>query len=180
MNFKQLNQKGAENLLGYVMIKTAVITISDKGSQGKRIDKTGPEIENVLDKSKYNIEYYKIIPDEMEDIEKELCYVCDELKVNLVLTNGGTGFSSRDVTPEATLKVIEKNVPGVAEAMRTKSLEITPKAMLSRAVCGIRKKTLIINLPGSPKGAVENLQFILPALPHGIDILMGWDSECAK
>ncbi|MEY8000606.1 MogA/MoaB family molybdenum cofactor biosynthesis protein [Clostridium sp. Mt-5] len=162
------------------MIKTAVITISDKGSQGKRIDKTGPEIENVLDKSKYNIAYYKIIPDEMEDIEKELCYACDELKVNLVLTNGGTGFSSRDVTPEATLKVIEKNVPGVAEAMRTKSLEITPKAMLSRAVCGIRKKTLIINLPGSPKGAVENLQFILPALPHGIDILMGWDSECAK
>ncbi|CAB1248142.1 MogA/MoaB family molybdenum cofactor biosynthesis protein [Clostridium sp. MT-14] len=162
------------------MIETAVITISDKGSQGKRIDKTGPEIKNILDKSKYNIVYYKIIPDEIEDIESELCYVCDELKVNLVLTNGGTGFSPRDVTPEATLKVIEKNVPGVAEAMRMKSMEITPKAMLSRSVCGIRKSTLIVNLPGSPKGAAENLQFILPALPHGIDILMGWDSECGE
>lgn len=161
------------------MIETAVITISDKGSQGKRIDKTGPEIENTLDRSKYNIAYYSIIPDEVEKIEKELCYACDDLKVNLVLTNGGTGFSPRDVTPEATLKVIEKDVPGIAEAMRMKSMEITPKAMLSRAVCGIRKSTLIVNLPGSPKGAVENLRFILPALPHGIDILMGWDSECA-
>ncbi|HBC95755.1 MAG TPA: molybdenum cofactor biosynthesis protein [Clostridium sp.] len=162
------------------MIKTAVITISDRGSQGKRIDKTGPEIENILNKSKYEVVYYRIIPDEIEDIKRELCYVCDKLKVNLALTNGGTGFSNRDVTPEATLKVIEKNVPGIAEAMRMRSMEITPRAMLSRAVCGIRRNTLIVNLPGSPKGAVENLQFILPALPHGIDILMGWDSECAK
>lgn len=162
------------------MINTGIITISDKGSQGKREDKTGPAIENILDKSKYKIEYYKVIPDEVEEIKKQLCYICDDLKLNLILTNGGTGFSIRDVTPEATLEVIDKNVPGIAEAMRMKSLSITPKAMLSRAASGIRKKTLIVNLPGSPKGAVENLQFILPALPHGIDILMGWDSECAR
>jgi len=162
------------------MINTAVITISDKGSQGKREDKTGPAIENMLDKSQYKVEYYKVVPDEVEDIKKQLCYICDDLKLNLILTNGGTGFSMRDVTPEATLEVIDKNVPGIAEAMRMKSLSVTPKAMLSRAVSGIRKKTLIVNLPGSPKGAVENLQFILPALPHGIDILMGWDSECAR
>ncbi|QXE17829.1 MogA/MoaB family molybdenum cofactor biosynthesis protein [Clostridium sp. 001] len=162
------------------MINTAIITMSDKGSQGKREDKTGPAIENMLDKSQYKVEYYKVIPDEIEEIEKQLCYICDDLKLNLILTNGGTGFSVRDVTPEATLEVIDKNVPGIAEAMRMKSLSVTPKAMLSRAVSGIRKKTLIVNLPGSPKGAVENLQFILPALPHGIDILMGWDSECAR
>lgn len=162
------------------MIKTAIITMSDKGSQGKREDKTGPAIENMLDKSQYKVEYYKVIPDEIEEIKKQLCYICDDLKLNLILTNGGTGFSIRDVTPEATLEVIDKNVPGIAETMRMKSLSVTPKAMLSRAVSGIRKKTLIVNLPGSPKGAVENLQFILPALPHGIDILMGWDSECAR
>ncbi|ADK15564.1 MULTISPECIES: MogA/MoaB family molybdenum cofactor biosynthesis protein [Clostridium] len=162
------------------MINTAIITMSDKGSQGKREDKTGPAIENMLDKSQYKVEYYKVIPDEIEEIKKQLCYICDDLKLNLILTNGGTGFSVRDVTPEATLEVIDKNVPGIAEAMRMKSLSVTPKAMLSRAVSGIRKKTLIVNLPGSPKGAVENLQFILPALPHGIDILMGWDSECAR
>jgi molybdenum cofactor synthesis domain-containing protein len=162
------------------MINTAIITMSDKGSQGKREDKTGSAIENMLDKSQYKIEYYKVIPDEIEEIKKQLCYICDDLKLNLILTNGGTGFSVRDVTPEATLEVIDKNVPGIAETMRMKSLSVTPKAMLSRAVSGIRKKTLIVNLPGSPKGAVENLQFILPALPHGIDILMGWDSECAR
>ncbi|OAA84041.1 MogA/MoaB family molybdenum cofactor biosynthesis protein [Clostridium ljungdahlii] len=162
------------------MINTAIITMSDKGSQGKREDKTGPAIENMLDKSQYKVEYYKVIPDEIEEIKKQLCYICDDLKLNLILTNGGTGFSVRDVTPEATLEVIDKNVPGIAETMRMKSLSVTPKAMLSRAVSGIRKKTLIVNLPGSPKGAVENLQVILPALPHGIDILMGWDSECAR
>ena len=162
------------------MINTAIITMSDKGSQGKREDKTGSAIENMLDKSQYKIEYYKVIPDEIEEIKKQLCYICNDLKLNLILTNGGTGFSVRDVTPEATLEVIDKNVPGIAETMRMKSLSVTPKAMLSRAVSGIRKKTLIVNLPGSPKGAVENLQFILPALPHGIDILMGWDSECAR
>lgn len=162
------------------MIKVAILTMSDKGSKGERVDGTGAAIKNTLDENQYIVEYYKIIPDDIEKIKEELIYLCDELKLNLVLTNGGTGFSKRDVTPEATMKIIEKNVPGIAEAMRSESLKITPKAMLSRAVSGIRGETLIVNLPGSPKGAVENLQVILPALPHGIEILTGKASECAR
>ncbi|GFP76028.1 MogA/MoaB family molybdenum cofactor biosynthesis protein [Clostridium fungisolvens] len=162
------------------MIKTAILTISDKGSRNERVDTTGPAIKDLLDKDYYSIEYYKIIPDEIDIIKKELTYLCDEMKLNLILTNGGTGFSQRDVTPEATLQVIDKQVPGIAEAMRAASMKITPKAMLSRAVCGIRKYSLIVNLPGSPKGAVENLEVILPALPHGIQILTGQTSECAR
>lgn len=162
------------------MIKTAILTISDKGSRGERIDGTGPAIKKTIEDKGYSIEYYRIIPDEINIIIKELLYLCDELKVDLVLTNGGTGFSERDVTPEATLKVIEKLVPGIGEVMRMKSLQITPKAMLSRAISGIRNKTLIVNLPGSPKGAVENLQVIMPALPHGIEILKGEATECAR
>lgn len=162
------------------LIKTAILTISDKGSRGERVDGTGPALKSELEKNEFEISYYKIIPDEIEIIEKELIYLSDELKVDLVLTNGGTGFSQRDVTPEATLHVIEKNVPGIGEAMRMKSLAITPRGMLSRGIAGIRGKTLIINLPGSPKGAVENLQFILPAIPHGIAILLGTASECAR
>lgn len=162
------------------MIKTAVITMSDKGSRGEREDGTGFAIMDILKENEYSIDYYKIIPDDMELIEKELIYCADELSVNLVLTNGGTGFSERDVTPEVTQKVIEKYVPGIGEAMRMKSLEITPKAMLSRGIAGIRKRTLIVNLPGSPKAAVENLQAIMRALPHGIEILTGQASECAR
>ena len=162
------------------MINTAILTISDKGSRNERIDTTGPAIRDLLDKNYYSIEYYKIIPDELDIIKKELTYLCDEMKINLILTNGGTGFSQRDVTPEATLQVIDKQVPGIAEAMRAASMKITPKAMLSRAVSGIRKYSLIVNLPGSPKGAVENLEVILPALPHGIQILTGQASECAR
>lgn len=162
------------------MIKTAIITISDKGSRGERVDGTGPAIRREIEDKGYSIDYYQMIPDEMGEIEKELIYLCDELKVELVLTNGGTGFSNRDVTPEATKNVIEKYVPGIGEVMRMKSLEITPKAMLSRAIAGIRGQTLIVNLPGSPKAAVENLQYILPALPHGIEILTGKAGECAR
>lgn len=162
------------------MIKTAILTISDKGSKGEREDGTGPALKNELDKDVYCVEYYKIIPDDLDKIVEELIYLSDELKVNLILTNGGTGFSMRDVTPEATMKVIKKYVPGIGEAMRNESLKVTPKAMLSRAVSGIRNETLIVNLPGSPKGAVENLRVILPALPHGIDILTGKASECAR
>lgn len=162
------------------MIKTGILTISDKGSKGERIDGTGPAIKNNLDENIYKVEYYKIIPDEIEIICEELIYMCDELNLDLVLTNGGTGFSKRDVTPEATMKVIKRQTPGIPEAMRHMSLAITPKAMLSRATAGIRDNTLIINLPGSPKGAVENLNFILPALPHGIEILSGTGGECAR
>lgn len=162
------------------MIKVAILTISDKGSRGEREDGTGPAIKSLIENHEYKVEYYKVIPDEMEQIQKELIYICDELKIELALTNGGTGFSQRDVTPEATRNVIEKYVPGIGEVMRLRSLEITPKAMLSRAIAGIRKQTLIINLPGSPKGAVENLGFIMPALTHGIEILTGQASECAR
>lgn len=162
------------------MIKTAILTISDKGSRGERNDVTGPSIKKTLPESEYLVDYYKIIPDELNIIMEELIYLCDDLKIDLILTNGGTGFSKRDVTPEATQKVIEKYVPGIGETMRMKSLEITPKAMLSRAIAGIRRETLIINLPGSPKAAVENLQFVLPAIPHGIEILKGEASECAS
>lgn len=162
------------------MIRTGILTVSDKGSRGERIDETGKVIEDILKKENYAVEYYKIVPDEMEDIIREIKYMSDELKLELVITNGGTGFSKRDITPEATMKVIEKYVPGIGEAMRQKSLSITPKAMLSRGIAGIRKDTLIINLPGSPKAAAENLGVIMSALPHGIEILTGRGGECAR
>ena len=162
------------------MIRTGILTISDKGSRGERIDGTGPAIREALDRNIYVVDYYKMIPDEMDLICEELIYMCDELNLDLILTNGGTGFSKRDVTPEATMKVIKIQTPGIPEAMRQMSLAITPKAMLSRATAGIRDNTLIINLPGSPKGATENLNFVLPALPHGIEILSGAGGECGK
>lgn len=162
------------------MIRTGILTISDKGSRGERIDGTGPAIKELIEGKEYKVEYYKVIPDEIDLISEELIYLCDELNLDLILTNGGTGFSKRDVTPEATLKVIKKQAPGICEAMRQMSLKITPKAMLSRAIAGIRDNTLIINLPGSPRGAVENLEFVLPALPHGIEILNGTGGECAR
>jgi molybdopterin adenylyltransferase len=162
------------------MIWTGILTISDKGYRKERIDKTGPAIKEALDKDIYEVECYKVIPDEMDLICQELIRMCDEEKLDLILTNGGTGFAERDVTPEATLKVVHRQAPGIPEAMRQMSLQITPKAMLSRAVAGIRNRTLIINLPGSPRGAVENLSFVLPALPHGIEILKGTGGECAR
>jgi len=162
------------------MIKTAIITISDKGSKGEREDGTGSALKKLLEKEEYSIDYYKIIPDEVDIISDELIKLSDSEQVNLIITNGGTGFSKRDVTPEATKKVIEKYVPGIGEAMRSKSLLVTPKAVLSRGIAGIRKNTLIINLPGSPRGATENLEAVLPAIPHGIEILLGQASECAK
>lgn len=162
------------------MIKTAIVTISDKGSKGERKDETGKVLQDILEKEGYKVEEYKIIPDEINIISEELIKLCDEKKVNLIITNGGTGFSKRDVTPEATERVIEKHVPGFGEAMRASSLSITPKAILSRGIAGIRKDSLIINLPGSPKAAVENLQAVLGAIPHGIEILLGEVSECAR
>lgn len=162
------------------MLRAAVITISDKGSKGDRIDLTGPQTKEILVNNGYDVCYYNIIPDEKVVIKEELIKLCDNQSVELIITNGGTGFSERDVTPEATMEVIEKYVPGIGEAMRMKSMEITPKAMLSRSISGIRQKTLIVNLPGSPKGASENLEFVIPALQHGIEILIGKASECAR
>lgn len=162
------------------MIKVGVITVSDKGSKGEREDLTVLAIKEVLDNSEYKIEYYNIVPDEISIISDELLELSDNLKLDLIITNGGTGFSKRDVTPEATRKVIQKEVPGIPEAMRSQTLNITPKAMLSRGICGIRGLSLILNLPGSPKGARENLEVIMPALKHGIEILKGEAKECAR
>lgn len=161
------------------MFTYAIIICSDKGYKGERVDGCQVVIENQLLPGKYQLVSSVILPDEQVAIEVELRRLVDELKVDLVLTSGGTGFSIRDVTPEATKKVIEREVPGIAEAMRYYSLAITKKAMLSRAIAGISKQTLIINLPGSPKAVKESLAFILDALEHGLDILKGSASECA-
>lgn len=162
------------------MLKASILTISDKGFIGEREDITGKIIKEMLKKNGYQVSYYKIIPDDIDKIADELIKNSDELKVDLILTNGGTGFSKRDVTPEATKQVIQKEVPGISEAMRIKSMEVTPKAILSREISGIRNSTLIINLPGSPKGASENLHVVMPVLKHGIDILKGNAKECAR
>ncbi|WP_031517960.1 molybdopterin adenylyltransferase [Desulfofalx alkaliphila] len=162
------------------MIKVGVITLSDKGSRGEREDKSGQVIKEMMAQIGGELAYYRVIADDLELIKEQLLYCCDDLKLNLVLTTGGTGFSPRDNTPDATLAVIDKEAPGIAEAMRLESLRITPKAMLSRAVAGIRKSTLIINLPGSPKGVRECLAVVLPALPHGLEILSGAGGECGQ
>lgn len=159
-------------------VKVAILTISDKGYQGKREDRSGPALEEIVSYNQGEVTYFKILPDERELIKKELRTIADEGLADLILTTGGTGFSFRDVTPEATREVIEREAPGLAEAMRAESLKKTPTAMLSRALAGIRKKTLIINLPGSVKGAVENLEVVLPALKHGIEVLKGEGGEC--
>ncbi|HOR86517.1 MAG TPA: MogA/MoaB family molybdenum cofactor biosynthesis protein [Bacillota bacterium] len=157
-----------------------IITISDKGSIGARADASGPVIRDIIKQAGGRVEKYVIVPDEKQEIKEAIIDMSDSLRLNLILTTGGTGFSERDITPEATMEVVEKCVPGIPEAMRAKSLLITPKAMLSRAQAGIRKGSLIINLPGSPKGAEENLEAILPALKHGIEILTGRASECGE
>lgn len=162
------------------MYSVAIITLSDKGFKGEREDKSGPLIAKLLPKDKYEVSRYTMLPDEYDLLVKEYKHICDELKLDLILTTGGTGFSKRDITPEATLSIAEKNVPGIAEAMRAYSMNITKKAMLSRAVSVIRKDTLIINLPGSPKAIEEVLTYILDVLPHGLDILAGKASECAR
>jgi len=161
--------------------KVGIITLSDKGAAGQREDLSGPAIEELLlADGRYEIISKTIISDDREGIEKELIHMCDELKAELVLTTGGTGFSPRDNAPEATMAVATRNVPGIAEYMRVKSFEITPKGMLSRAVSVIRNNTLIINLPGSPKAVRENLSFIMPALDHGLAIMLGRDGECGS
>lgn len=155
------------------MYKVAVLTISDKCSQGKREDKSGKIVQEIIKQLPAEIVKYEIIPDEPEMIKRMLIDFCDTLKVDLVLTSGGTGFTPRDFTPEATREVIEKEVPGIPEAMRVECLKITKRAMLSRAISGIRGKTLIVNLPGSSQGAKESLEAILGGLAHGLDMIVG-------
>ena len=158
--------------------RTAVLTLSDKGYIGEREDKSGPLVCDLLPKEEYCVEKQMLLPDEQTLIETELVRLCDIEQMDLILTTGGTGFARRDCTPEATLNVATKNALGIADAMRYASLQITPKAMLSRGVSVIRNETLIINLPGSPKAVRENLLFLLPALGHGLGILKGTDGEC--
>jgi molybdopterin adenylyltransferase len=162
------------------MIKLGIITASDKGYAGERMDESGKLIANLLLEIGAEVVEYIVLPDEHDLISSHLKRMADESNIDLVLTTGGTGCSPRDITPEATLDVIDRQVPGIPEAMRAKSLQITPRAMLSRSVAGIRKQTLIINLPGSPKGVQECLEVILPVLPHAIQILKGQTGECAR
>ena len=154
-------------------LRAAVITLSDKGSRGEREDKSGPLIVKMLAAAGYKVEETLLLPDEAAALKAQLIRLADGRQVNLILTTGGTGFAPRDVTPEATIKVCEKLAPGIPEAMRAASMQITPKACLSRAAAGIRGTSLIINLPGSPKGACENLQAVLEPIEHGIYILQG-------
>lgn len=161
------------------MFKAAIITASDKGAQELREDLSGPCIKKILEEANYEVVSIDILPDDRNLIADKLIELSDR-KIPLILTTGGTGFAPRDNTPEATRDVIEKETPGISEAIRAESLKITPRAMLSRAVSGIRKQSLIINLPGSPKAVRECLDFILPTLEHGLNIMLSLDSECAR
>ena len=162
------------------MFKVVILTISDRGAKGEREDSSGPAIKEMIKDLPAEVVYYEIIPDEKEKIAEALKKSADRLKADLILTTGGTGLSPRDVTPDATLKVIEKEVPGFSEAMRAESLKKTPHAMISRAISGIRGSSLIVNLPGSPKSVRENLSVILPALPHALSKLKGDPEECGQ
>ena len=162
------------------MIKASVITISDKGFRGEREDTAGPLAVSMLKEAGYEVIAQTIVPDERPLIEAELRRHADELKANLILTSGGTGFSKRDVTPEATIAVCERLAPGIPEAMRAYCLNITTRAMLSRAQAGLYHDSLIVNLPGSPKAVRENLEPVLPALEHGLQMLLGTKNECAS
>ena len=165
---------------GTAQLRAAALVLSDKGSRGERADESGPLITQLLRDAGYCMEELKILPDEQNAIELELIDLADRRKMDLIVTSGGTGFSRRDVTPEATLAVAHRSAPGIAEAMRAESLRITGRAMLSRGVSVIRDGTLIINLPGSPKAVRECLEYILPHIRHGIEILRGEASECAS
>ena len=161
-------------------MRVAVITLSDSGYAGKRADLSGPAIQEMVEERGWTVVQTTLLPDRREMLERELRRLCDGGLADLILTTGGTGFSPNDVTPEATMAVVERPTPGIPEAMRYYSLQITPRAMLSRAAAGIRGRTLIVNLPGSPKAVRECLQAILPALDHGLDILKGTGGNCAQ
>ena len=160
-------------------MRIAVLTVSDRCAAGAAQDKSGPLITELTAKIAQTVDY-KIVPDDRAEIARMLCAFCDELHADVVFTTGGTGFSPRDVTPEATRDVIQKEAPGIPEAIRAESLKITPRAMLSRAIAGIREKTLIINLPGSPKAVKESLEVVLPVLGHALETLSGQTVSCGK
>ncbi len=159
----------------------AVITISDKGYRGERVDTSGPNLVEILKEKGFEVPYTSIVPDEAAQIKAELVKCADDLKIALVLTTGGTGFSPRDITPEATMEVVERPTPGIPEAMRAESMKITPKGCLSRSAAGIRGRTLIINLPGSKKASQENILAVIDPVAHGLDMLCSEGSaDCAK
>ena len=160
------------------MFSVAVLTLSDKGARDERIDVSGQVLAEVLASISGHVDQYEVIPDDRALIQEKLMYYADQLGVDVIATTGGTGVGPRDVTPEATRAVIEKEIPGMAEAMRAAGLQKTPLAMISRAIVGCRGKTLIINLPGSPKGVRENLEAILPAIPHAVEKLKGDPTDC--
>lgn len=162
------------------IFKAAIITASDKGSRGEREDLSGPAIQEMIEPEGYEVTVYKVLPDDQKALEDEMKRIADEHLADIIFTTGGTGFSMRDVTPEATIAVSDRLVPGIPEAMRAYSMTITPKAMLSRAAAGIRNQTLIVNMPGSPKAVKESLEFIIGPLRHGLEILLGEASECAR
>ncbi len=162
-----------------IRYRAAVVTVSDRGSRGEREDASGPEIARILESVGIEIAARRIIPDEKELIRQTLIELCERDTIDLILTTGGTGVSPRDVTPDATRDVIERDIPGMAEEMRRQSGLVTPHAMISRAIAGIRNQTLIINLPGSPRGARENLNVVLAALNHAIEKIQGDTRDCA-
>lgn len=162
------------------MRRAAILTISDRGFRGEREDKSGPAVREILAKAGFSIAYFEVLPDDQGMIEEQLRNLADQSQLDLVVTTGGTGVSPQDLTPDATLAVIDRQVPGMAEVMRTASLAKTPHAMLSRAVAGIRGQTLIVNLPGSLRGATENLEVVLPALQHALEKIQGDPSECGS
>lgn len=161
-------------------MRAAVLTSSDSGYAGEREDISGPAIQAMLEKNGYEVVHTILLPDDREMLSKEMARIADEYVAELLLTTGGTGFSPRDCMPEATMDIAERMVPGIPEAMRAYSMTITPRAMLSRAAACIRKNTLIINLPGSPKAVKESLGYILPSLQHGLEILTGEAANCAR
>ena len=162
------------------MYRVGIITASDKGSRGERVDESGAKIKEVVGEFGYEVKFYKVLPDDKDVLAEEMKSLCDKNEVDLILTTGGTGLSMRDVTPEATLKVATRLVPGISEAIRYESMKYTNRAMLSRGASVIRNNTLIINLPGSVKAVKESLDIIIDPLHHGLEILKGDAHDCAR
>lgn len=176
-----LGSKAGNGFLQKIIImKAAIITSSDSGYAGEREDKSGSVIQEILEANDYEVVHTILLPDDRKMLADEMARIADEGIAELIVTTGGTGFSPRDCMPEATKDIIEREVPGIPEAMRAYSMTITPRAMLSRAAAGIRKGTLIVNLPGSPKAVRESLEYIIPALEHGLQILTGEATNCAR